>query len=245
MTGSNDEMLNTVQRYQKLAEIKDNQAAMIKDPAVIQFLVYALEGTSCAVKDTAMTTLELLAENQKTCPTLRKTFGVMESLETIAHSSYQENGNLPNRARTLHYKLEQSSNLVWEVPKEVILNIPGLSADDCTVIWKALASIRGVVSCQFNLEIQLCTLTVFSSMNPQYLVNTLNDFCGIEAEVYQPGTQPSNDAVNSPRANLPSYLPEEDSPIVQKKAVARMRPKRRESNWFSRAASVLVDSFFW
>lgn len=45
--------------------------------------------------------------------------------------------------------------------------------------------------------------------------------------------------------DLPAYLPEEDSPVVQKKAVARRRPKRRESSWFTRAASVLVDSFFW
>lgn len=30
MTGSDDEMLNTVQRYKSLAESKDNQAAMIK-----------------------------------------------------------------------------------------------------------------------------------------------------------------------------------------------------------------------
>ena len=30
MTGSDDEMLNTVERYKRLAENKENQAAMIK-----------------------------------------------------------------------------------------------------------------------------------------------------------------------------------------------------------------------
>lgn len=47
--------------------------------------MYALEGTSSAVRDTAMTTLELFGDNVTICPTLRKTFGVMESLEAIAH----------------------------------------------------------------------------------------------------------------------------------------------------------------
>lgn len=243
MTGSDDDMLNTVQRYQVLAENKENQAEMIRDSAVVQFLVYALEGTSCAVKDTAMRTLELLGDNLKICPTLRKTFGVMESLEAIANSCTPENVDLADRARKLHNKLEQSNNLVWEVPKEVNLRIPDLSAEDCTEIWQALSSIRGVVSCQFNLELQICTLTVFSSMNPQHLVQTLSSKCGIEADVLKPGSQ--SNAHDKSIPDLPAYLPEEDSPVVQKKAVARRRPKRRESSWFTRAASVLVDSFFW
>ncbi|XP_026286644.1 armadillo repeat-containing protein 1-like [Frankliniella occidentalis] len=242
MTGADDEMFNTVQRYKILAENKENQAAMIKDSAVVQFLVYVLEGTSIAVRDTAMSTLELLGENIKLRPTLRKTFGVMESLEAIASSSAPEEVNLAERARKLHSKLEQSNNVVWEVPKEVLLRIPELSSEDCTEIWQALSSVRGVVSCQFNLELQTCTLTVFSSMNPQSLVQILSNQCSLDAEVVKPGSQVSSqDSV----PDLPAYLPEEDSPVVQKKAVARRRPKRRESSWFTRAASVIVDSFFW
>lgn len=244
MTSPTDEMLNTVERYKKLAENKENQAAMIKDSAIVQFLVYALEGTSVAVRDTAMTTLELFGDNVSICPTLRKTFGVMESLQAIAHSSVPENTVLADRARKLHNKLEQSNNLVWEVPKEVILRIPDLTPEDCSEIWQALASVRGVVSCQFNLELHTCTLTVFSSMNPESLVLTLSNQCGLEAEVVRPGFQNEGSHDKSIR-DLPAYLPEEDSPIVQKKAVARRRPKRRESSWFTRAASVLVDSFFW
>lgn len=243
MTGADVEMLNTVQRYKALAESRDNQEAMIKDSAVVQFLVYALEGTSSAVKDTAMKTLELLGENIQICPTLRKTFGVMESLEAIAQSPTPGNEILADRARRLHSKLEQSNHVVWEVPKEITLRISELTPEDCTDIWQALASIRGVVSCQFNLDMQTCTLTVFSSMDPQFLVQTLSNRCGLDAEIFRPGGQKKLQEESV--SDLPAYLPEEDSPVVQKTAVARRRPKRRESNWFTRAASVLVDSFFW
>lgn len=61
--------------------------------------------------------------------------------------------------------------------------------EDCTDIWQALASVRGVVSCQFNLELHTCTLTVFSSMNPESLVQMLSNKCGLEADVVRPGFQ--------------------------------------------------------
>jgi len=51
---------------------------------MIQFLAFALDGTTKEVASTALATLEALSESLSAHPTLRTTYGVMEALESLS-----------------------------------------------------------------------------------------------------------------------------------------------------------------
>ncbi|MEQ2215904.1 Armadillo repeat-containing protein 1, partial [Xenoophorus captivus] len=115
--------------------------------------------------------------------------------------------------------------------KTVILQIDGL--DDPgrrSLCEETLLKIRGVISFTFQMAVKRCIVRIRSDLKAEVLIRFPDDS---SVEVEQ-------------NADLPEYLPEEESPSQDPdKAVSRVGSGQEGTSWLGAAANFLSRSFYW
>ncbi|MED6265880.1 Armadillo repeat-containing protein 1, partial [Ilyodon furcidens] len=140
--------------------------------------------------------------------------------------------------------------------KTVILQIDGL--DDPgrrSLCEETLLKIRGVISFTFQMAVKRCIVRIRSDLKAEALASAIAATEVMTAQQVVKAENGDEVLIRFPddssveveqNADLPEYLPEEESPSQDPdKAVSRVGSGQEGTSWLGAAANFLSRSFYW
>uniref|UniRef100_A0A171AZK2 Armadillo repeat-containing protein 1-like protein n=2 Tax=Triatoma infestans TaxID=30076 RepID=A0A171AZK2_TRIIF len=270
----NEVMLETILCYKTMALDHSKHDIMLKDKTVLQFLAYSLDSEDNEITEASLKTIELLVHNNKNHNVLRSTFGVSEALKatseregledvlkSLAQELVMKLEDAPafhTRYRTMKVNPEQSQPNVRKLSSKVYsFHVFGLNEDTRKSVESAVIRIRGVISVIIDTGHQRCVVRVMENITPQILIEHIAKETKLEARLIQRNKfrqevlidlgKPENGGGDDgfEDANLPEYLPEEESPVKEKALYSFGRLRTSAASWVRTATSLFQNSFYW
>lgn len=140
--------------------------------------------------------------------------------------------------------------------KTIVLQLRGLlNKCDRDVCMRLLLQVKGVISITFDMHKKRCILRTKPDVRPESLVQAITRTQTIIAqqvvknesgeELFLSFGSHQKDLDKENETELPDYLPDDEQPVVDDKAISRPGEEKKAGGWLSSAASFFTNSFYW
>ncbi|XP_046409758.1 uncharacterized protein LOC124299371 [Neodiprion virginianus] len=263
-----DQLRETIETYNKLAENFSNHDTMLKDKTVLSYLAYVLEMPDTEVVKLALDTLEMFVKNVENYGHITSTFGVREALDSVINKHAENDPKLAKQARCIKDDIERLKPPIYNLhsrcrriiePKKlqthvIVLHVHGLLPETRAELEATLIRIDGLISLVVDVEHQRVTMRTLSSLTARQIAEIIrNNTENMEARLVTRNKYNQEflvKLVNTEAGDceeLPEYLPEEDEREEEKDGVVSLFTGLRQSasSLYRSTTEFLQNSFYW